>query len=722
MTRTPLTLTVATLLPAAGPALADTIHVNGGCGDDQWTGASPVCSAPDGPKATIPAALAAAADGDEVVVAPGVYPGLINFAGKAVHLRSSDGPGVTILDGEHAHQIARCMTGEGPGTILEGFTLRFGLAGVGGAMQINDASPTILDCVFSENEADVGSAVRCDGNASHTPTFRGCTFFGNVVHAGGGLANFGAEIRVILCDFIANDGGAVSALALGGGAAHPQVINCRFFENTNLYLGATDNTSDSLWVNCAFSRNTSNTPVPTTMVFGWSPTFVHCTFTGDNGRGLSEKGGSGTIRNSIVWGNDGGSLSGDIDAQSCDVAGGWPGPANIDADPLFVRPGTDDLRLAIGSPCLDAANASLLPPDVADLDGDGDVTEPTPVDLAGNPRVIDGQPDMGAYEGPGEPLDPAAGTANLDEGDTAALVPTGADFNPVTTPAALITNQTTSNNAAATVVQHDSDTHPGAGGYSELAATLELETSLPDGGYRAAQFIPFDAQSLAGGAPEHVNVTWYDPDAGSWALAVSHNMKVSPGHQGPIGDRIVSTTGGPPGTTLDAGDHGVWWDAAQQRGFAWANVDRPGEYAIGAAVCPADCHQTPDGVVNARDLLALLGAWAFGEAGPCDLDFDALVTETDLLMLLGEWGSCAPPTPVSPAGHSLQDLVAEVTGRTPDRPLDVDGDGAVTNADYHAVLRAWGPCDGCPADLDGDGVVGLPDAAYLLAPTAATAE
>ena len=32
-----------------------TIYVNGACGDDAWTGLSPDCEAPDGPKATIQA-------------------------------------------------------------------------------------------------------------------------------------------------------------------------------------------------------------------------------------------------------------------------------------------------------------------------------------------------------------------------------------------------------------------------------------------------------------------------------------------------------------------------------------------------------------------------------------------------------------------------------------------------------------------------------------------
>src|SRR5262245_15837686 len=47
---------------------------------------------------TIQAAIDAAVDGDEIIVAPGTYHEAINFNGKALHLHSSDGPETTIID------------------------------------------------------------------------------------------------------------------------------------------------------------------------------------------------------------------------------------------------------------------------------------------------------------------------------------------------------------------------------------------------------------------------------------------------------------------------------------------------------------------------------------------------------------------------------------------------------------------------------------------------
>ena len=57
-----------------------------------------------------------------------------------------------------------------------------------------------------------------------------------------------------------------------------------------------------------------------------------------------------------------------------------------------------DLSLAPDSPAINAGNAALLPPDAWDLDGDGDTSEPLPVDAAGNPRVAHRFVDMGAFE------------------------------------------------------------------------------------------------------------------------------------------------------------------------------------------------------------------------------------------------------------------------------------------------------------------------------------
>ena len=49
--------------------------------------------------ATIQQAIAAANNGDEILVAAGTYSEHINFLGKTIELKSIDGPEATIIDG-----------------------------------------------------------------------------------------------------------------------------------------------------------------------------------------------------------------------------------------------------------------------------------------------------------------------------------------------------------------------------------------------------------------------------------------------------------------------------------------------------------------------------------------------------------------------------------------------------------------------------------------------
>jgi hypothetical protein len=126
------------------------------------------------------------------------------------------------------------------------------------------------------------------------------------------------------------------------------------------------------------------------------------------------------VKNSILFGNSPNQAdASEQDISSSCVEGLDEGSGNIaNCVPLFVDadgaddiPGTidDDLRLQPGSPGIDAGSNFALPADTLDLDGDGDVSEPLPVDINGNPRRVDapatdtgiGDPplvDMGAYE------------------------------------------------------------------------------------------------------------------------------------------------------------------------------------------------------------------------------------------------------------------------------------------------------------------------------------
>jgi hypothetical protein len=212
------------------------------------------------------------------------------------------------------------------------------------------------------------------------------------------------------CTFIANSGLG------GGGMSHSDstatVTNCTFSGNSAINGGGMLNSDSSPTVtNCTFSENFAvSRGGGMVNVNGSRPLVTNCILWGN--RDSTGMGQTGQIR----------TFTGTPVVDYSIVQGGWSGAGGIgvlDADPLFVdadgpddTPGTedDDLRLMPGSPAIDSADTTALPPDVADLDGDGDATERTPLDLAGNPRVLNdpatpdtGIPgsrvvDMGAYE------------------------------------------------------------------------------------------------------------------------------------------------------------------------------------------------------------------------------------------------------------------------------------------------------------------------------------
>jgi hypothetical protein len=113
-------------------------------------------------------------------------------------------------------------------------------------------------------------------------------------------------------------------------------------------------------------------------------------------------GGESAMSNSILWdyGNPGAPIFVEdgvitIDHSLIQDSGGsgpaWDtslgidGGGNFDADPSFVDIGNGDYRLQTGSPAIDTGDATAFPPDVT-------------TDLDGNPRIVGGEIDMGAYE------------------------------------------------------------------------------------------------------------------------------------------------------------------------------------------------------------------------------------------------------------------------------------------------------------------------------------
>ena len=182
-------------------------------------------------------------NGDEIEVAPGTYNEAINFIGKAVRLYSSGGPEVTIINGTGHLHVVQCVSGEGRGTGLEGFTITGGYANgtwpndCGGGMYNEGSSPTVTNCTFSGNTADYwGGGIYNDYSS---PTVTDCIFTGNTADYGGGMYNYyGSSPTVTDCTFNNNP-----ANWNGGGMVSYPVRELKVMDKggKSLYYGLTLN-------------------------------------------------------------------------------------------------------------------------------------------------------------------------------------------------------------------------------------------------------------------------------------------------------------------------------------------------------------------------------------------------------------------------------------------------------------------------------------------------
>jgi hypothetical protein len=119
-------------------------------------------------------------------------------------------------------------------------------------------------------------------------------------------------------------------------------------------------------------------------------TMTNSTVTGHDATGIEvDPMGSANVSNCILWDSYPLDVYGSVSVDHSLVQGGWPGVGNIDADPLFFDPLHGDLRLKLGSPCIDAGDNSAVPTGIV-------------TDRRGFPRFYDdlGTPDSGVGPAP----------------------------------------------------------------------------------------------------------------------------------------------------------------------------------------------------------------------------------------------------------------------------------------------------------------------------------
>jgi len=250
LTLVALTAPILVLALTAATLNADTIYV---C----WDGS--------GDYLTIQEGIDAAQDSDEVIVCDGTYTGAgnkdLDFHGKAITVRSANGPENCTIDCEADGRGFDFYSGETPDAMVAGLTItnggpislpgaaircRYGssptlvnctLTGnsgyMGGGLYCWDASsPTLVDCTIAGNSADMGGgAVYCRNNSG--PTLINCTIAGNSGYQGGGLYCRDASSPTLAgCTITANSADNEGGGLWCYGSSFPVLTNCTVTANT----------------------------------------------------------------------------------------------------------------------------------------------------------------------------------------------------------------------------------------------------------------------------------------------------------------------------------------------------------------------------------------------------------------------------------------------------------------------------------------------------------
>ncbi len=371
--------------------------------------------------ATIQDAIDNASDGDIIEVGPGTsgtYSGEgnrdIDFRGQAITVRSSHGPYNTTIDcsGSEGHRGFYFRRSEGSDSVLRGFTIIGATVpdsdGIGGGILCEFSSPSIVDCVIKECAAELGGGI---GVYRGSPTIIDCVIedcrAGGFDQAGAGgrgagIGLFRSSNATILHSQIRNNSGYHNSFGAGVYCwqSNTSFSNCDISHNTaqgNVQGGGAfcGGSSSIEFENCVISNNTAEIGGGLYADTSGDSAVEHvivtnCTIANNGlsgeqpadstGGGIHSVSSNISIRNSIVWNNDGVPIM-LVDPASINpvlyscIEGGYPGQGNIDSDPLFASSSGSDYHLksslgrydpwsgrwvkddmGVYSPCIDAGD------------------------------------------------------------------------------------------------------------------------------------------------------------------------------------------------------------------------------------------------------------------------------------------------------------------------------------------------------------------------------
>lgn len=292
-----------------------------------------------------------------------------------IHVRSVNGPAVTSIrglsDGAEGNRVRCVFISAGR---LEGFTLTNGGTWSGGNYDldacgagVNAMGGLVVDCTIANNVAGG------DGGGANRGTFHNCRFIGNRAFAFSGAADWSTLVK---CLVLSNAVTSSIYQGFGGGLGGGTAINCELRANSAKFGGGA---YLAALINCTVAESRYHTGTPGEGVRECE--ILSCTVVSNAVGALNSQAADSIIaRNSS-------DLSGTACAFCCTRTDPG-GPGNTTNVPLFIDATSGNYRLQYFSPCVNAGTNGLWTAGATDLDG--------------NPRIVGGTVDIGAYESPAD--------------------------------------------------------------------------------------------------------------------------------------------------------------------------------------------------------------------------------------------------------------------------------------------------------------------------------
>ena len=362
-------------------------------------------------------AVDVAAFGDLVLVTNGVYATggralifteLTNrvFLSDGIHLKSVNGPSVTVIEGaqgsgDENQGAIRCAllsvnSSISGFTLTNGHTKSFGLdleersgGGVAGSGDVTNC--VIINCSASYRG---GGVVLVSAGPSYYCAIYNCAIVGNAALDGGGAYN---------CDLFNCSISNNIARSNGGGVAAGSLWNCVVWNNQALFDGGGISVaSASVVSNCFIGGNVAreaggyiagrliNSVIATNRAryagAGLFGELINCTVVANVATDAVGGIHGGTLANCILYSNAAPESPDHVFTTmdyTCTSQPPLAGVGNFTSQPQFFDFANGNYRLASGSPCINAGGNGFAI-NQADLDG--------------NPRMVGGTVDIGAYE------------------------------------------------------------------------------------------------------------------------------------------------------------------------------------------------------------------------------------------------------------------------------------------------------------------------------------